>query len=74
MKNENIYKSWRDKLLLTLSEEICKPCTDEQKQQYALNFDNPLVCGCRCNRVEGILDDARKIDEDIKKYSKENKE
>ena len=74
MKNENIYKSWRDNLLSLISEQICTPCTDERKEQYTLNFDNPLVCGCRCDRVVDILDNARKIDDDIKKYSNENNE
>lgn len=73
MKEINIYKSWRDKLLSEISEQICKPCIDERKKQYSLNYDNPLVCGCSCNRVEGILDNARRIDEDIKIHSKENK-
>ena len=67
MKNDNIYKSWRDKLLSVISEQVCKPCTDKRKEQYTLDFDNPLVCGCCCNRVEDVLDNARKIDEDIKK-------
>lgn len=74
MKNNNIYKSWRDKLLLVISEEICMPCTDERKAQYALNLDNPLKCGCCCNHVEYILENAKEIDEDIKKYSKKTKE
>lgn len=72
MKNNDIYKSWRDKLLSLVSKQICIPCTDERKEQYILNYDNPLDCGCRCDRVENILANARKIDEDIEKYSQEN--
>ncbi|RDH82493.1 MAG: hypothetical protein DIZ80_09405 [endosymbiont of Galathealinum brachiosum] len=73
MKKDNLYKSWRDKLLLYISEEVCRPCTDERKKQYTLNFDNPLLCGCRCNRVEGILENSKVIDEDIKKLQKKIK-
>ena len=62
-----LYKSWRDKLLLEVGERICKPCTDPRKEKYAIDYDNPLHCGCRCERVETILELARKIDEDIVK-------
>ena len=71
MKNNNIYKSWRDKLLLKVSENICMPCTDKRKEQYNINYDNPIDCGCRCDRVNRILENVRFIDEDIERYSKE---
>ena len=69
MRNDDIYKSWRDKLLAVAGEQICQPCTDGRKKQFNLNYDNPLLCGCRCERMEVILESARKIDEDLEKYS-----
>ena len=64
--------SWRDRLLSAVAERICNPCTDKRKEQYNMNFDNPLECGCRCERVETILAYAEKIDDDIEKYAKDN--
>ena len=66
--------TWRDKLLAVVSEQICIPCTDERKQQYNLDYDSPLNCGCRCERVNAILTNAKKIDEDIETYTKEKTE
>ena len=63
--SDGIYRSWRDKLLWEIGERICKPCTDPRKEKYAINYGSPLECGCRCKRVNGILDCAGKIDEDI---------
>lgn len=69
--NKNIvYESWRDKLLKLVSKEICVPCTDKRKENYQVDYGNPLTCGCRCERVDKILDYAEQIDEDIKKFSK----
>lgn len=69
MKDKDIYKSWRDQLLMAVSENICRSCTDERKKLYTINYDNPLECGCRCERVNAILEKAEQIDMDIKKYS-----
>lgn len=70
MKNEDLYKSWRDKLLVLVSEQVCAQCTDERKEKYKINYANPLKCGCRCERVDKILANAQKIEEDIEKLSK----
>lgn len=74
MKNINIYKSWRDKLLLAVSKEICMPCAGERKEQYILNYDNPLNCGCNCVRVESILANVREINGEVEKNSHEKSE
>ena len=73
MKEDDIYKLWRDHLLIAISERICKPCTDERKKKYTINYENPLLCGCRCDRVNEILEKARELDEDISKYSEDKK-
>jgi hypothetical protein len=52
-----------------VSEQICRPCVDERKKNLIVDYDNPLECGCRCDRVNNILEHARKINEDMKKYS-----
>lgn len=65
MKSNEMYKSWRDELLSQVSNEICARCTDERKEQHVINYDNPLACGCRCDRVESILESVREIDGDI---------
>jgi len=70
MKKNETYESWRDKLISVVSERICASCTDKRKENYEINYKNPLSCGCRCDRVAKILDYAIQIDEDIKKYSK----
>lgn len=70
MENNDIYIAWRDDLLSAVSEQICKPCTDIQKEQYAVNYDSPLKCGCRCCRVENILESVRQINEEIEKYAR----
>lgn len=70
MKRNGVYESWRDKLLTVVSEQICAPCTDKRKENYKLDYGNPLNCGCRCECVDKILDYARQIEEDIQKFSK----
>ena len=71
MDNINMYKTWRDSLLAELSKYLCAPCTDERKNHYNLDYQNPLKCGCHCERVENILMSAKEIDNEIKKYSKD---
>lgn len=70
MKDDKVmYQEWRDKLLKIISTEICQPCTDPQKHDKCLDYNNPLVCECRCHRVDEILAKANAIDADIMKYS-----
>lgn len=71
MLDYDVYKTWRDKLLAVVSEKICMPCTDARKEKYTLDYDSPLQCGCRCERVNAILENAKKIDEDIEKHAME---
>ena len=68
MTDQSLYKEWRDKLLRLVSEEVCKPCTDPNKQDKCLDYSNPLACECRCYRVDDILAKAAQIDADIIKY------
>jgi len=71
MDNYKIYQSWRDKLLTVVSNQICQPCEDPRKEIYVLDYENPLNCGCYCERVESILENAKKIDDDLKTYAEE---
>jgi len=71
MNSIDMYKSWRDTLLSEVSNNICKPCTDKQKEQFNINYDNPLYCDCHCDQVEDILENARIINEGIKILSME---
>ena len=60
------YISQRDDILKIVSEDICKICTDPQKNKMAINYEDPLNCECRCNRVNNVLICASNIDSDIK--------
>ena len=71
MKNIDTYKSWRDKLLSMVSNNICMSCTDKRKEQYNINYENPLLCDCHCHRVENILEHVRNINEELERSSKE---
>jgi len=71
VKNIDIYKSWRDKLLSMISENICTPCTDKRKEQFNIDNCGPLLSGCRCHRVEKILENVKNIDEYLEKYANE---
>ena len=71
MENRHIYKIWRDKLLAEVSETICRPCSDERKIHHSLDYENPLNCGCNCDRIEIVLRNVRQIDTQIKKCSQE---
>ena len=71
MESYETYQSWRDKLLTAIGNQICQPCEDPRKEKYALDFENPLNCSCCCERVESILENAKKIDEELKTYAEE---
>ena len=66
MKYLNDYIRWRDYLLNRVSEDICRTCEDPRKATAILDYENPLKCGCRCERVEVLLDATANIDADIK--------
>lgn len=70
MRNLEIYKTWRDKLLTDVGQQFCNPCTDERRNQHTLNIENPLLCGCCCELVKEILQNARRIDDEIQHFSK----
>jgi len=72
MENYDTYQSWRDKLLTEISNRICQPCEDPRREKYDLNFENPLNCGCSCDRVEIILENAKQIDKELKTYDEGN--
>lgn len=69
MKNTEKYEIWRDKLLSVVSKQLCMPCTDKRKEQYIIDYNNPLNCDCHCDSVNSIIAQARKIDKYIKDYS-----
>lgn len=63
-EHKKLYRRWRD-LLLQQVKGICMECTDPRKEKAKLDFDNPLNCGCRCERVEGVLTRVEEIDKDL---------
>lgn len=65
--NREQLQRWRDKILHGVAEHVCRPCSDPIKKNAELDYDNPLNCGCHCERVEKILSRAADIDADIAK-------
>ena len=59
--SDNIETPLRDKLLNMVSNSICKPCEDERKPLYKLNYENALNCECRCECVDKILEHVKKL-------------
>lgn len=68
-ENIKMYISWRDEFFKVVTEELCKKCTDPRKDKQTINYDDPLNCKCRCDRVENLLIRAANLDSDIKLYS-----
>ena len=58
---------WEHDYLLHQVKKICLRCTDPRKARATLDYDNPLNCGCRCERIDVILYRARKLDNKIRK-------
>ena len=58
-KYEQTYRKMAEGLLNEIGQNICPPCRDPRKETAVLNYDAPLECGCRCDRVEGILNNVR---------------
>ena len=71
-ENIRLYITWRDDFLKIISGNICRPCTDPRKQKATLDYENPLNCGCRCDRVESMLITASNLDTDIKNLTSKN--
>jgi len=71
MESYEAYQSWRDKLLTAISNNICQPCDDPRKEKHALDFKNPLNCGCYCQRVGSILENVKNIENELKKHTEE---
>ena len=67
-----LYISQRDDILKVVAEDICKGCTDPQKEKIAINYKDPLSCECRCSRVNNILISAANLDLDIKMMANQN--
>lgn len=67
MLNYHFVKHCRDTLLEAVSEKKCRPCKDERKKQFKLDYNNPLNCECRCESVDKILSRARNLHEDIER-------
>lgn len=60
--SNELYQKWRDQLLAEISDTICKPCSDPRKDKCKLNYKQPLLCGCCCDRVEKMIKTAKLID------------
>ena len=43
----------------------CLKCNLPQKKKYDLNYENPLMCDCRCDAVEEALERAKAISDAI---------
>lgn len=60
--SNEFYQQWRNQLLSEISHTICKPCTDPRKDKYMLNYEQPLLCGCICDRVEKMIETTKRMD------------
>ena len=69
MKNDDVYAEWRDKLLWIIGHKICKGCNNPQKLNVRMDYENPLKCGCHCERIDKVLVRVAEIDNDIAEYS-----
>lgn len=65
-KNLSMYIEWRDDFLKIVSEDFCKECVDPHKNTKTINYESPLECECRCDRIKNVLTTAIKLDTEIK--------
>jgi hypothetical protein len=63
--NQKIHSVWLEKMFDIVVEGHCRPCERPEREQHDLNFENPLECGCRCEKVEEPLFRAGAISEAI---------
>ena len=68
MEKKLVYLEWYD-LLIKSVRNICLNCTDPVKDEAIVNYDNPLNCECRCERINDIISKIEDIQADIKKLS-----
>jgi hypothetical protein len=57
-----MYVGWRKKLLEQIADKICGPCTSPHKTSSAINLQDPLVCECRCELVDDILENIKDME------------
>ena len=68
-ENIKMYISWRDEFLKIIGKKICWECNDPCKDKMAINYEDPLNCECRCDRVNNLITTASVLDADIKLLS-----
>ena len=70
--NQQNYQDMLDKLLSTIAAEICGPCTEPHKNQHVLDLASPLLCGCRCPKIQSTLALAQKWQQDLSDLPSKN--
>ena len=65
---KNFIKS-RDEFLNVISEAYCKTCNDPGKNELNIDYENPLNCECRCERVEKLLAISYDLDRTIESFT-----
>lgn len=66
MQDDKYYEGVAKTLLANIAEKVCAPCDDERKKKHLINMENPLLCGCSCEKVEKVISSARNILDDLK--------
>lgn len=56
----------RDDFLKFITENYCRTCTDPRKKKVEINYDNPINCGCCCEKVKNLLSISSNLDISIK--------
>ncbi len=46
-------------ILAVVRDNICKPCVSQGLNMIDVDFENPLECQCRCEKVQELLNTAK---------------
>ena len=45
----------RNRLVKDIADLLCRPCTDQRKTEYRINYEDPVACPCRCETIEPLI-------------------
>ena len=55
MASHDTLEFLRNRLVKDIANLLCIPCTDERKNQYTMNYEDPVACLCRCETTVPLL-------------------
>jgi len=53
------FKEAAESFVRVIRDDVCKPCVEAGQNHEEVDLDNPLGCGCVCDKVKALLDTAK---------------